>query len=312
MRLYYASDVHGSEVCWRKFLNAGKYYKVDALIMGGDITGKAIVPITCSPGGAASATLFGKSVTLDGNDQIVAFEKSVRDGGMYPYRAQPDELANLDESDNARQRLFDEVVRSELERWLQIAADKHDPACPIYVMPGNDDPWFIDEVLSSCQSIVSCEGRVVDLQGVEMISASYANPTPWDSPRELPEDDLYAHLHRLAEAVKDPASAVFNLHAPPYGTGLDDAPLLDETLRPITHLGQVETGPVGSHAVRRILSEFQPSVSLHGHIHESRAAAKVGRTVAINPGSEYGTGRVHGAIVELARGEVRSHQLVSG
>lgn len=312
MRLFYASDVHGSDVCWRKFLNAGRYYHVDALIMGGDITGKAIVPIACTPAGSASATLFGKHVALTSEGEIAAFEKSVRDAGMYPYRAEPDELAVLDESDDARQRLFEKVVRAELERWLEIATAKHDPATPIYVMPGNDDPWFVDDVLGGCDSIVYCDARVVDLQGVEMISTSYANPTPWDSPRELAEDELYAHIEHLAQSLRDPATAVFNLHVPPYGTGLDDAPRLDETLKPVTHLGQVETGPVGSHAVHRILSEYQPAVSLHGHIHESRAAAMVGRTLAINPGSEYGTGRVHGAIVELDRGAVRSHQLVSG
>ena len=46
LQLYYASDVHGSDVCWRKFLGAGRFYGVQALIMGGDLTGKAIVPIT--------------------------------------------------------------------------------------------------------------------------------------------------------------------------------------------------------------------------------------------------------------------------
>lgn len=312
MRLYYASDVHGSEVCWRKFLNAGRYYRVDALIMGGDITGKAIVPILRGPGGSASATLFGKQVELGSEEQIAAFEKTVRDSGMYPYRADPDEIAVLDESDDARQALFETVVRSELERWLEIAAAKRDPAMPIYVMAGNDDPWFIDEILAGSEDIVSCDGRVVDVQGIEMVSVSYANPTPWDSPRELAEDDLYVHVEGIAQSLRDPEAAVFNLHVPPYGSGLDDAPRLDETLRPVTHLGQIETGPVGSHAVHRILNEYQPAVSLHGHIHESRAAAMVGRTLAINPGSEYGTGRVHGAIVELDRGAVRSHQLVSG
>ena len=43
MRLFFATDIHGSEICWKKFINAGKWYEVDTLILGGDMTGKAIV-----------------------------------------------------------------------------------------------------------------------------------------------------------------------------------------------------------------------------------------------------------------------------
>ena len=311
MRIYYASDVHGSELCWRKFLNAAKYYRVDALIMGGDITGKAIVPIE-SDGGNARSTYAGRPVELSSDDELEAFEKTVRDAGMYPYRASREELAELEENDAKRQALFDRVLRAELERWVEIAKSKLDGSTDLFVMAGNDDPWFVDEVLDDAEVVTLCDERIVRVGDHEMISLSYANRTPWDSPRELDESELHERIAGMADMLRDVATSVFNLHVPPFGTTLDQAPVLDATLKPVTHLGQVETGPVGSHSVRDALMEYQPLLSLHGHIHESRASCTLGRTIAINPGSEYSTGRIHGVIVELRKGRVRSHQLVSG
>lgn len=311
MRIYYASDVHGSELCWRKFLNAAKYYRVDALIMGGDITGKAIVPIERN-GGRARSTYAGRSVELSSDDELEAFEKTVRDAGMYPYRAGREELAELEEDDGKRQALFDRVLRAELERWVEIARSKLEGSPDLFVMPGNDDPWFVDEVLADAEVMTLCDERIVRVGDHEMISLSYANRTPWNSPRELDEPELHERIARMADRLENVAMSVFNLHVPPFGTTLDQAPVLDATLKPVTRLGQVETGPVGSHSVRDALMEYQPLLSLHGHIHESRASCTLGRTIAINPGSEYSTGRIHGVIVELRKGRVRSHQLVSG
>ena len=312
MRCFYASDIHGSEVCWRKFLNAGRFYKADVLIMGGDIVGKALVPIVMETETKGRARLHSRDVKLDSADAIAAFETEVRDSGFYPLRATPEDIALLDASDEARQAAFERVVRSELARWVEIAEEKKRDDVAVYVMPGNDDPWFIDEELSHSDAVAVCDERVVQVDGSEMISLSYANPTPWDSPRELEEEELFAHIESLANRLSDCSTAIFNLHVPPHASGLDDAPRLDETLRPITKMGQVEIVPVGSHAVRRAIEEFQPLVSLHGHIHESRGVRKIGRTVVINPGSEYTSGRIHGALFEIKRGRLKSHQLITG
>jgi Icc-related predicted phosphoesterase len=157
-----------------------------------------------------------------------------------------------------------------------------------------------------------CDGAVVRADGHELLSLSYSNPTPWDSPRELTEESLYSRIEALASQLQGAETAIFNLHVPPYASGLDNAPRLDETLRPVTRAGQVEIVPVGSHAVRRAIEAFQPLVSLHGHIHESRGIQRIGRTLAINPGSEYTSGRIHGALIELRRNKIRGHQLVVG
>jgi Icc-related predicted phosphoesterase len=312
MRIYYASDVHGSEVCWRKFLNAGSFYRADVLIMGGDIVGKAIIPIEITPRAPATAVFRGKRHELASAQEIETLEKEIRNAGFYPFQAGRDELAHFNESDAAREALFERVVRHEIDRWMAIAQEKHRPEVRVYVMCGNDDPWFVDDQLRNAEAVTFSDDSVVTVDEFELVSLSYANRTPWNSPRELDEDTLFAKIARLADQVREPDRAIFNLHVPPYGSGLDDAPHLDATLKPITRGGQVEMVAVGSTAVRAAIERYQPLLGLHGHIHESRGVRTIGRTVVINPGSEYGSGRIHGAVIEWKKGRLRSHQLVSG
>jgi Icc-related predicted phosphoesterase len=69
---------------------------------------------------------------------------------------------------------------------------------------------------------------------------------------------------------------------------------------------------VGSTAVRDALLGIQPLLGLHGHIHESGGMRRLGRTIAINPGSDYGTGVLNGALITLELDKVSAHQLVRG
>jgi hypothetical protein len=69
---------------------------------------------------------------------------------------------------------------------------------------------------------------------------------------------------------------------------------------------------VGSKAVRAAIEKYQPLVGLHGHIHESRSAQKIGRTTCINPGSEYGEGILRGCLVTFAEGVIEGFQMTSG
>jgi len=115
----------------------------------------------------------------------------------------------------------------------------------------------------------------------------------------------------VAASVPDLSRAIFNFHAPPYGTGLDEAPALDATLRP-THGGAVMK-PVGSTAVRAAIEKYQPLLSVHGHIHESKGVARLGRSLAVNPGSSYSDGVLQAALLELnpKKGKVK-YVLVNG
>jgi Icc-related predicted phosphoesterase len=311
--IYYASDVHGSDRCWRKFLNAGNFYGADAAIMGGDLTGKAIVPIEKHPDGTHSAVFLGEVRTAITAEALSELEAAIRFNGMYPWVASRAQIEACASNKRLQEELWTSLVASEIARWVTLADERlADRQLPVYVMAGNDDPWEIDEALSASRRLVLTDNTIVDIGGHELLSCSYANQTPWDSPRELPEDELYAHIKRLAEQLSNPALAIFNLHVPPYDSGLDTAPALDDDLGLQYRMGSVKEVPVGSTAVRQIIAEYQPLLAVHGHIHESRATAKIGRTLTVNPGSQYNTGHIHGALITLARDAVTACQFVVG
>ena len=312
--LYYSSDIHGSDRCWRKFLGAGRHYKVNALIMGGDLTGKAIVPIRHRADGSYDTEFLGDVRKAANEDQLNEIIDAVRFNGMYAWIAPEEEINRVGDSVQAQGVLFDEILKQDVGRWIDLAEERL-PGSGIeaFVMAGNDDPWAIDEVLERGSHILQCDERVVRAGPHEMISVSYANPTPWNSPRELDEDALYERFKRLAEQLDDPSNSIFNLHVPPYDSGLDTAIEINpDDLSRVERAGSPNEIPVGSTAVRQIIEEYQPLLALHGHIHECRAATKIGRTLAINPGSEYNSGRIHGVIVKLRGAEVVGHQFVVG
>jgi len=313
MALYYASDVHGSERCWRKFLGAGRFYGVRALIMGGDLTGKAIVPIESRDDGSFETTFIGETRGGRTPEELDELVEAIRFNGMYPWLAPAAEIARLRDDPTARAALLEETMVAELQRWIDLADERMAGyGIDVFVMPGNDDPWACDAVLEAAAHVTACDDRVVMVGPHEMISCGYANPTPWNTPRELGEDALYARIKGLADRLGDPATAIFNLHVPPYDTGLDTANEMNPDLTLVYKSGQPNPVPVGSTAVRQIIEEYQPLLALHGHIHESRGAATIGRTLAINSGSEYATGRIHGAIVKLSDDAVLSHQFTIG
>jgi len=312
LRIYYASDVHGSDVLWRKFLNAGKHYECSTLIMGGDLMGKAVVPILRN-NGSYTTWVVGEEREATTTAELDELERAIRLNGFYPVHVTPAEHQAMRENASVREQVFAQAMIDDLERWVDLAEQRlAATGVRVYVMPGNDDPWAIDEVLESSSAVLSCDNRIVDVGGHEMLSSGFANPTPWHSPRELPEDELYTKLKALADQLTSPETAIFNLHVPPYDCGLDTAIEIDEELRPVLRSGRPVEIPVGSTAVRELIEEFQPALALHGHIHESRGITRIGRTVAINPGSDYSSGRLEGCVVDLTADRVKHFQLLSG
>jgi hypothetical protein len=199
-----------------------------------------------------------------------------------------------------------------LDRWLDMADGKlRGGEIPCILNGGNDDIFDIDPILESSPCVTFAEGKALDLGGFYMVSMGWTNPTPWDTHREAPEDQLAAKIDAVASQAPDLGRTIFNFHAPPFGTGLDEAPALDQNLRP-THGGAVMK-PVGSTAVRDAIMRYQPPLSVHGHIHESRGVAKVGRTLAMNPGSSYSDGVLQGALIDINQknGKVK-YVLVNG
>lgn len=314
LRIFYASDIHGSERCFLKFVGAARFYRVQILILGGDITGKVVVPLVETGTGTCESTFLGARHTAATSSEMEELERAIRFNGMYPLRVGPSEWEALQRDPEARRQAFEERVVASLERWLAIAEERlRGTGIRCFINPGNDDEWVVDRVLAQAgpELVSNPDGRVVSLDDDhEMLTVGYSNKTPFDSPREMDEGALETHLRALAGEVQRPAAAVFTVHVPPYASGLDSAPLLRD-LQVVTRGGHTVMAPVGSHAVRRVLAEVQPLVGLHGHVHESRGVKRIGRTLCLNPGSEYGEGILHGAILALGRDRVMGHQLVS-
>ena len=312
LRLFFAADIHGNDVCWRKFLNAAGFYQVDALVMGGDLCGKALVPVVANHQGY-SAHVGGETRHADTPEELEQLERAIRMNGFYPWRASPQMVEELRQDEQLRAQTFERVIVEDITRWVSLADAKlATTEIRAYVIPGNDDPWSIDQLLEGSRAVVSCDGRITQIGSHELLSFAWSNRTPWNSYRELDEDDLYRRLRTLSDRLESQRTAILNVHVPPYDSGLDMAPELDQTLRPVLGGGQPRMIPVGSKAVRQIIEEVQPLLTLHGHIHESQGITRIGRTVAINPGSEHNSGRLLGCIVGLDDNQVRTHQLVAG
>jgi Icc-related predicted phosphoesterase len=313
--IFFASDIHGSERCFMKFINAAKFYQAQVLILGGDITGKALVTIVQQPGGSNyRASFLGDTVMLDSGEALMAFERQVRHAGAYPYRTTPDELAALEKDRALVDKLFTRLMVESVRRWCEIAEERlRGSGVRCFIDGGNDDEPEIVETLKQASYVEMPEGQVISIDDEhEMISAGFANTTPWHAPRDIPDEELGAFIEGMASQLHAPERAIFNIHVPPFATGLDTAALLDDNLKPIVVAGDVATGPVGSKAVRAAIERYQPLVSLHGHVHESRAVSKIGRTTCINPGSEYGDGILRAALVNLKGHKLQSYQLITG
>jgi uncharacterized protein len=313
VRLFYATDVHGSERCFRKFLNAGAFYEADALLLGGDLTGKAIVPMVAS-GGRYRGRYLGEPFDVAEGEEADELEKRIANTGYYGWRCTPEESAAVEEDAGAQRQLFSRLIVERVAAWMELAAERLAPrGIPCCVNAGNDDPPEIDSVLEDAEWVQFLEGRVVELpEGTQVASCGYANMTPWVCPRDVEEDELGRRLADVIRQLDDPASAVFNFHCPPFDTGIDAGPKLGENFRLTAGAGGVETVPVGSKACREAIEHYQPLLGLHGHLHESRGTFALGRTLCINPGSEYTEGVLRGALIELDGGKITSHQFTAG
>lgn len=313
MSIFYAGDVHGSRVCWKKFVNAAAHYPADALVMGGDLTGKALVPIVREGDGSYTAEVIGEWRAARTAEELDQLQAAIATNGMYPLIVDQDEARVLAEDSAKRAEAFERALLDELRLWVELADERlADSPARAYVIPGNDDPWSVDEVLASGTKVEACDEKVCQVGPHEMVSFGFANRTPWHTPRELDEDEIYSRLKALTDQLERPESAIFNIHVPPRDSSLDTAFEVDEELRYVTKGGRPHEVSTGSSAVRQIIEETQPVLSLHGHIHESKGVTKIGRTVALNPGSDYGSGHLDGALVLLGPDRVVNQYLVSG
>jgi len=291
-----------------KFLNAGKFYEADVTILGGDMTGKAMIPLLPKDGGYEAS--FGGTHWKESADKVGDLEKMIRNRGYYPYRTTPEEVEQLRADPKKMDALFLQLMTEGMKRWMQIADGKlKESNIKCFVCPGNDDVPEIDGIIQQSKTVVNASDRVVSVDSNhEMISLGWTNPSPWKSFKECSEDELRVKIENLASQLKDVKSSIFNLHAPPYGTGIDEAPEIDATLKQSSRF----SAPVGSTAVYDSIVKYGPLLGLHGHIHEAKGFTKVGHTLCINPGSTYERGALLGVIVEFSGATVDKYSPVVG
>jgi len=313
-RLFFVTDVHGSDRCFRKFVNAGKFYNANILVLGGDITGKMIVPIVKQPDGTHKAEFGGTAFEIKTQEQLAEVMKNIKDSGFYPFMAEPKDVEELSAKPELVPPLFKKLMKESITGWMKLAEERlKGTGIKCYVSPGNDDYFEIDEALDSATYVINPEEKMVDIDGEhEMITLGWANHTPWNSPRECDEDVLHQKIEKMTVQVKDMKKALFNLHVPPINTIIDQAPKLDATLKPVISGGSIVMTSAGSTAVRASIEKYQPLAGIHGHIHESRGMVKIGQTQCFNPGSEYNSGILKGLLCDIDKDKVKSYMLTSG
>ncbi len=318
-RLFYACDIHGSEPTYRKFLNAAKFYEVDALVFGGDLMGKLLIPIVADAGGTWRARLQGQNHRIDGPEQMKDFKRNLQTLGFYWKEMEPEEYGEYEGQQDRIDTLFDVLAKERLAEWIQLAEERlAGTHVQVFLCGGNDDT---DEVLSALDDVtldrvVNAENRVVPVDDEHVIvTVGYSTPTPWETPRERSDEEIGVIIEKLMADVPDPSRAIFNFHCPPLDSGLDTCLKLDASVWPPAALienGQPIYYGAGAQSVADALERYQPTVGLHGHIHEARGLTNYGRTLALNPGSEYGEGVLRGLIVSVKGGDVIGHQFTSG
>ncbi len=318
-RLFFATDLHGSERTYRKFINAGKFYEVDILVMGGDIQGKLLIPIIKEGNGHFRATVQGRVEHMTTQDELAALMGKLDILGFYYKVMEEDEFRMISADPKAVDALFRQEAQKRLSGWVALAEERlSGTGIKCFVTGGNDDEWDVLSVMKreGANSLIACENEMVMVDDDHsMISIGISTPTPWNTPRETSEEELARMIEEMATKVPDMNKAIFNFHDPPKDSTLDTCPMLDWTKDPpeqIVQAGQPVMYGAGSQSVRAAIEKYKPMLGLHGHIHESQAVARIGRTVCINPGSEYGEGVLRGCLVNFVDGQIQGYQMTSG
>lgn len=312
--IFFATDIHGSEICFKKFINSGDYYKADVIILGGDVTFKAIIPIIKHSDNSYDYNIFGKKNIIKNKKELIRVQEKTRNIGFYPYILSESEFDDLMKEDSNLDELFKKLLISNMSKWVKYADEKlKNMKTKCYINLGNDDSTIIIPILKKSEFIDIPDDKVIKIDNNhEMVSLGYSNKTPWNTFRELSEIELEQKLENMIKNVKDLNNCIFNVHIPPFNSGLDECVELDKDLSPVLDLGKPVMKSAGSTAVRKVIEKYQPLLGLFGHIHEARGITRIGRTLCVNPGSSYQEGILQGFLAKINKEKILNYQLVSG
>lgn len=313
-RILYGSDLHGSNAYFRKFIAAAMQYKANALMVGGDVTGKAMSPIIHQGGGRYIGHLFGRKEEITTTQELEKFKVTVGNVGFYPIVLEKDEAEAMEKDPKMLNKRFEQEMVGRVGEWMALFEEKLAPQkLTMYFMPGNDDLFSIDAEIAMYPHVKNPDMTCIKLDsGNELVGLSYCNMTPWACERDIEEPQMEEKLNKLAGMMEKPETAIAMLHCPPHDSGIDVCPELDKNIKIVTTGGQVIMKPAGSTAVRGFIEKVQPMLGLHGHIHEAPGHTHIGRTLCINAGSEYAEGIMKAAIINIEGDKVKGHLLISG
>jgi Icc-related predicted phosphoesterase len=314
VKMFFASDLHGSNVCFKKFINCAEFYGADVLVLGGDLTGKAVIPIAEQADGTFLAFQHGQSVKIEGKSELDEFVKRQGNMGFYPAVMSEAEYQRLRKDPNAQADLFKRLVLERVREWAALAEQKlKGTEIPLVAIPGNDDFREIDEILTQSPRFDFHEMQVREFMGgYQMLYCGGSTPTPWDTEREYTEAQYVTRFSELLPHVRDMSRCIFNVHVPPFGTMLDACPKLDENLQVVYEMGLPVQTHAGCQTLVDVIKQHQPLLGLHGHVHEGRAKINIGKTICINPGSVYPEGILQGAMITLREDQVARVSLTQG
>lgn len=311
--IFFSVDSHGSTAVWKKWIRAHEMYKVDVMMLCGDLTGKLLVPFVKQEGGYYTE-FFGTGKILKENE-VGKVEKIVIDSGGYPFRTTWDEVRKLQENPSFVEKVINEAIKDRMQEWLELLVEKvNTKKVKVIVMPGNDDIFDIDNIIKSYEDkgILYPLDKVIEIEGTQIISYDHVNPTPWDTPREASEKKIKDDIEKKISELSHTSKSIFNFHCPPYGTKLDLAPELDKNLKPVIRAGEVNMVPVGSKSIREAIIKYKPMIGLHGHIHESSGVDFLDGVPIFNPGSEYGEGVLRGFVIKITKEGLEKYWRVEG
>jgi uncharacterized protein len=309
-RYLFASDLHASELAFRKFISVALQYKVNVAVTD-EVTGKFIIPALKQKDGSVQFQFRDETVTAKSEAERKSEENKAANVGNYVYYCTAEEYEEMKGKNEALDALFKQMVSDRLRHWTAFAEEKlKGKVDAVIMMPGNDDEPYIDDVLAESKWVLNPDGKVIKLLGNEVLSMGLANMTPWKCPRDVEENVLEEHLEKLSSQITDWQHAIVITHCPPYDTKIDKAPKLDEKFNVVYSGGAPVMIPVGSTSVRKMVEKYQPLLGLHGHLHEGKGIDHIGRTTLINSGSEYYKGLLSAALVNIEDDKIKGYMFL--
>jgi len=311
MKILFVTDIHGSSLIFRKALSLSRELGIDLLILSGDLSGKEVIP-TIEENGNLYLVVEGKKSSK--RELIKDFNRffcDSEDFGRYIIKLSSEEYQDCLKNHLKAEDFYLKAVIERIKSWV-IAYKQTNTNFKILICPGNDDQTGIDVILNNLrdnQVLIGID-EVCEFQDFKILNYSIVPTTPWRTPREKDDKLIREEIKSLIKRTDFNNNLIFNIHTPPFNTLIDYAPYVDDQLKLVIKGGSVERIHVGSEAVYEIIAEYQPILSLHGHIHESSGELYIGKTLCVNPGSEYGQGILRGYFFDLVKDKiVRFHRV---